>query len=565
MEYTADTYRLSFAADRPYVIVDTARGERVAELFVLSSVHPLNGRDDTLGIGEWEVDPHPEETSFTLRAASSAWHSKTYRFRCRPNRFTYEVEVEGRGDLAETNLFGGYYSGQVRWGSGFFWSGQRFRCGFNPEPDTGEVYHFNVSGASVIDLTGAPLPGRADWFFTPPPFCFSMQLADDGWLSLGVEAHPGENRFTGYGYHGQSGAFFLSLSYEGHTAVNGAYKLPAIGFDFADDEYGALTAHVSALHKSGCVKTLQPEEKPRWWFTPIFCGWGSQCYQARLEKGRAPDYARQDLCEGHIAALERNNIRPGIVVIDDKWQATYGENCVDERKWPDLAGFISGQHEKGRKALLWLKAWDAEGLPAEECILNAGGMVLAADPTNPSYEHRLRSSVRRMLSPAGYNADGFKIDFTARIPSGPGICTHGDLWGLELMRSYLAILHSEAKKVKPDALIMTHTPHPYLADVVDMIRLNDINCGADINRAMTHRARVATIACPNAPIDTDNWPMPDKESWRKYTRLQPSLGVPSLYFSTHIDSTGEPLTAEDYQLIRDTWQEHVGRVGNSPM
>jgi hypothetical protein len=161
-----------------------------------------------------------------------------------------------------------------------------------------------------------------------------------------------------------------------------------------------------------------------------------------------------------------------------------------------------------------------------------------------------------MLSPHGYDADGFKIDFTARIPAGPNLNISGNTWGLELMRLYLSILYSEAKRIKPDALIMTHTPHPYLEDVVDMIRLNDINRGRDVNESMIHRDRVAAIACPNVIIDTDNWPMPDKAAWRAYTRLQPELGVASLYYVTHIDSTGEVLDADDYRLIREAWAQY---------
>ena len=43
---------------------------------------------------------------------------------------------------------------------------------------------------------------------------------------------------------------------------------------------------------------------------------------------------------------------------------------------------------------------------------------------------------------------------------------------------------------------------------------------------MTHRARVATAACPEALIDTDNWPVTDRASWREYLRVQPTLGAP---------------------------------------
>ena len=555
----AETYHLTFAADRPFVYLDDAAGSRIAELFVLSSVHPLHDRDDTVSVGRWHWEETPNEIVFSLEAASSVWQAKTYRFRCRPRRFLYEIEIEGEGRLAEAHYFGGYFSGQPRWGSGFFRSGQCFRKGFNPEPNCNEVNYFVPSAGSLIDLTGVPLPGKAGWFFTPPPFCYAFQ-ANKGWLGVGVEAAPGANTYTEFTYAGQLNSFYLTLSYEGHTTAGGRYRLPALGFDFGADEYDVLRAHVGALGAAGHLGPARGRVKPSWWREPIFCGWGAQCGVAALQGGRTPDHSRQALYKSVLATLEANGICPGIVVLDDKWQASYGDNLVDRDKWPDLPGFVRGQHRLGRRVLLWLKAWDPQGLPAEECVTNAAGVVLAVDPTHPAYVRRLRASIREMLGSDGYDADGFKIDFSARIPSGPGIRLHGDAWGLELMRLYLGLLHDEAKQIKPDALIMAHTPHPYLSGVLDMIRLNDINVGKDVSRAMTMRAAIAAIACPDALIDTDNWPVLDKATWRAYTSLQPELGVPSLYYASQIDSTGESLDAEDYALVRDMWAEYRARL-----
>ncbi len=574
----AGRYSLICPSDRPFVYVHDIEGRRLADLFVYSGVNTLSGPDDTTAPGAWVVDERPGEVVLEISVPSSIWERKTYRFHCLPERFWYEIEVEGEGLLWDVDYFGGYYSGQQRWGSGFVWSGQRFRQGFSPEPYEDERIYFSPAENTSIDLQGVPLPGKGGWFFTPAPFCYAFQTPG-AWLGVGVEARPGANQFNEYAYHGRDGSFYLSLAYEGHTRVRRRYLLPGIGFDLAQDPYAALEAHVRVLYDRGFACDSPPGPRPAWWSEPIFCGWGAQNGAANLEKQQAASaaglkrlsgeaarpyspaaYSRQERYDGFLDDLARRGVDPGIVVLDDKWQLTYGDNQVDPQKWPDLPGFIQAQHARGRKVLLWLKAWDPEGLPPEECICNQSGQALAVDPTHPAYEQRLRASVRRMLAAGEYGADGFKIDFTARIPSGPGLILHGQEWGLELMRRYLSIIYTEARLVKPDALIMTHTPHPYLAEVVDMIRLNDMNIRTDINRAMRHRARVASLACPGAIIDTDNWPVTDRAAWRKYMKIQAGLGVPSLYYTTHIDMTLEPLEERDYRLIRRTWEGHRQRA-----
>lgn len=154
-----------------------------------------------------------------------------------------------------------------------------------------------------------------------------------------------------------------------------------------------------------------------------------------------------------------------------------------------------------------------------------------------------------MLSADGYDADGFKVDFTARTPSGPALKRHGREWGVELLFRLLWILWDEAKRVRPEALVVTHAANPYFARVTDMIRLNDVNAGSPVVPQMLHRARVARAACPHHLIDTDNWPMPSRQAWREYVKVQGEIGVPALYYATHLD-TGEPLEEDDYEALR---------------
>jgi hypothetical protein len=138
---------------------------------------------------------------------------------------------------------------------------------------------------------------------------------------------------------------------------------------------------------------------------------------------------------------------------------------------------------------------------------------------------------------------------------------HGPGWGIALLHSLLATVHRAAKDAKPDALLLTHTPHPSFVDVTDMIRLNDVIRTGDVPATtylvpqMRFRADIARAACPELLIDTDDWCVPDKASWRDFLAVKPELGVPSLYYATHLDATGEELDDDDYAALRSVWAE----------
>jgi hypothetical protein len=77
---------------------------------------------------------------------------------------------------------------------------------------------------------------------------------------------------------------------------------------------------------------------------------------------------------------------------------------------------------------------------------------------------------------------------------------------------------------------------------------------------MRYRTAVARAACPELLVDTDDWCVPDKASWREFLELKPELGVPSLYYATHIDRTGEALDADDYEALRRAWARWRARA-----
>jgi hypothetical protein len=70
---------------------------------------------------------------------------------------------------------------------------------------------------------------------------------------------------------------------------------------------------------------------------------------------------------------------------------------------------------------------------------------------------------------------------------------------------------------------------------------------------MRYRAAVVRAACPELLVDTDDWCVPDLETWRAYLREKTDLGVPALYYVGHLDATGETLTDEDYAALAESW------------
>lgn len=545
---TTGSYILKVEEQQPRAQLFDADENLLAELFLLFSCHSTSGQDVSCSIKPWDFVQHGEGYVLKTTADSGIWSRKEISITLLPDQILYDAAVIGQGQLLDTELLSGYYTGSnKRWGNARFYSGFHVDSLFNPEPTRNESYHLHPHQRALIDMTGVPIPGRDHWFFTPTPFCFVLRKGA-ACISLGVSAQPGKNTFTEFEYTGGEGQG-LVLRYEGYTKVSGRYELPTLKMLFGKDEY-------QVLGQFAATEARFPHERKQfdWWKQPIFCGWGAQSAQSAHYGKPTPALATQDFYRELDAALEEKDINPGILVIDDKWQTSYGLNDVDIEKWPDMKGFIQDMHKKGRKVLLWLKAWDPEGVSPELCIVDQQGMPQAIDPENPGYLKLFNDAVKALLSPDGLDADGFKIDFTARIPSCPGCKGHGTLWGLELMRAYQAMVYDAAKAIKEDALVMCHSPHPYLADKLDMIRLNDVNTGRPVNPQMIHRAKLVKAVLPDVLIDTDNWPMPDKQSWLEYVKIQPDLGVPSLYYLWHMDNSDEEITPEDLSIVKESWK-----------
>ena len=192
----------------------------------------------------------------------------------------------------------------------------------------------------------------------------------------------------------------------------------------------------------------------------------------------APDLCRQEIYDEFLAVLRGADLEPGTIVVDDRWQAAYGTAEVDTEAWPDLRG-LDRRAPRRRAA----SAAVVEGMGSRRTAGRASASPMpraapvAADPGSRAYRERVDAIVERLLGSDGLDADGFKVDFTQRAPSGTTLRSAPDsdgVWGIAALHRLVARIHAAAKRAKPDALVVTHTVHPSFGDVSDMIRTNDV-------------------------------------------------------------------------------------------
>jgi hypothetical protein len=559
--YTARIDRRRLLAD-----LTGADGGSWGRLRLLASVDTLAGPDETVRVEAIEVERHEEGVRLTVTCVSSRWDARTQVVEFGPDRIAFGATVRGHGDITTVRLLGG-----ARLPQGVLPSGAAHHTVFSPNPDHPWRVARPAVEPAVISVNGeGGEPGVGRWLFTPAPTCFGLsreraaddrRLPDGPWLMLGLAAR--RRTFVEFGYDPVPGGFSLRCEYEGHTAAGGTFTTPSALLLFgAPDPYEGLRAYRAELAVRGLAPPVEPRPAPGHRLQPIFCGWGAQCAIAE-RPAEAPGLSRQDLYEGFLDSLAGHGLVPGTVVVDDKWQERYATCRPDTGKWPDLAKFVADRHAQDQRVLLWWKAWDPEGAPADACVRDPEGTPLAIDPESPRGRAVIEDAIGHMLG--DLDADGLKIDFIGRTPSGAALRHAGPSWGFDLLHELLAVAYRAAKRAKPGALIVTHTPDPAFLDVTDMIRLNDVlhtdhpeglfpPSETAVVEQMTYRARVVRAACPELLVDTDGWRLPGPRDLAAYAEAAPTLGVPALYYADRMEAG--PVDPDTWAAVAAAWAAH---------
>ncbi|MDG0808147.1 alpha-amylase family protein [Cohnella rhizosphaerae] len=355
-------------ASQPIVSQKIA-SQPIASLPIQSRVHAL-GDPDRADAGTLRLVREQRDGSrLTLAFAAGRgmpWSTKTYIFTFDADTVRYSVSVTGAGRrIDDVYYFAADWQAAGDSGNEAStpdWQGGRpgFERYYAPRFDwaVGIVHRMPDEQDSL----------NCQQWLSPPPFCYALQQSDR-WVSCGIVAAPGAFNFLGFDYAvSPGGDFSFRLDYEGHTTVGKAgFRTPELRFGFkpAAGENEAVDEYVRAL-----AGVLKPEEgtapaavrpQPAWWREPMFCGWGQQRYDYRMDHDGTESghflnvgaYATEDKYRSYIALMDEQGIRPGTIVIDYKWAKQDALAAPDPLKWNDMRAFIEEQHEIGRRVLLW--------------------------------------------------------------------------------------------------------------------------------------------------------------------------------------------------------------------
>jgi hypothetical protein len=426
--------------------------------------------------------------------------------------------------------------------------------------------------------------------FSPSPFAIVVERGQQRAL-VHVVADGGWHRWNSLRFEADAQQVAAHVDLEGHTPLDKARKhirlecVPALPGESRE----ALLARGLA---TGYPAASAPITIPAWWLRPSYCGWGDQVgISLHLEgpgsEARALAYCTQGLYERWLKRLDAARVPAGTVTIDAGWSAG-GVWKPWTAQWPDLKGFIRRQHEHGRKVLLWIGTWLHEGLPDEWCF-RAGNTRLCCNPENPAYRKFLRRQVQELLSPDGYDADGFKIDQNAWAPRETGAynAEHGirigsvegdhphvipkaKTWGCELLYDLQKQIYDAALSVKPDALVTSSTVHPLFHDTLSMVRLHDTGASrGSVLQPMQARSELAAAALPQHPRDADDWVWGNYGGWLEYTMSSgQEIGVPCLFYAEFYvqrfdkTPTADIVKMNDLRAIGRAWRKYVNNLSN---
>ncbi len=481
------------------------------------------------------------ETRYEWTVTTTLWEKKI-ALDLDMSGFNFRITLKGKGKIGKISYFAASEGERVK-GSHFDF----------------HEYYVPIDGTDpMLDRVNNSLrPFRSFYeLLVPPPYFFTFSTPDvDKKFSLALLAKKGQYNFIHYDYEVDEG-FTVTTTLEGLTEVDGEFEIPFIRF-FTSDSYDSAADDYAAYNfESGLCAVNKRENMPRWWRGPFICGWGEQPIYGGENHMSVLESSCQDMYEKMMDMSDYRQMKPSVLILDDRWQKEYGSCLPDKDRWPDMRGFIDRMHARGVRVLLWYRFWCPDGLD-EDMLMTADKLPYRfdflhdtryADPSNPKYREYMKKTIHTLLSDEEgcYNADGFKLDYAFLMPYGPTAKSYNGQYGAELLKTYIDLFYEASKAAKPDALINCSPCHPYFNDVCDQARLHDPAGFRNHRDIMAYRARLYRAMMPGVLVDADTADFSTHDNAMRYYRVMPQIGAPDIYRFSNVPNC---------QLSDDDWAE----------
>jgi hypothetical protein len=270
----------------------------------------------------------------------------------------------------------------------------------------------------------------------------------------------------------------------GEIALGGAWLLTV-----AETYDDAIRGYYRAVRARGIARTAP--RTPRQLATlrrPQFNTWGAQC-----AAGTAVDRLSQDALESIYDDVRTSGMRPGVFVIDDKWEGEYGLLEHDTQRFPRFEEFLERIRADGLELGLWaafLRCDDpaSHGLEAQHVLCDADGNPVQRGNQGHNYylfdvsqepvRAVLADRARRFM--ARYRPNVVKFDFGYELPAMATAAPRERSWGGELLLlKSLELVIGAMRDIDPDVVVMYYNLSPLLSEFVDLHSTDDMYLNAD--------------------------------------------------------------------------------------
>ena len=213
-------------------------------------------------------------------------------------------------------------------------------------------------------------------------------------------------------------------------------------------------------------------------------------------------------------------MRPGMFVIDDQWEGTYGNLQHSSERLPGFERFLERVRGDGLRVGLWAAFMRCEN-PAELGLTPANmlrgtdgkpiqrGRYYLLDYTQPEVQKGLRERARRFIR--RYQPDLIKFDFGYEIPS-LALAAPRDMnyAGERMLLKGLEVVVEAMRQENPDIVLMYYSLSPLLNKYIDLHSPDDlyVNAGEydlEANRRFYFSSVLAEIGMPTYGSGGYDW------------------------------------------------------------